>query len=150
VLNYFWQERNKRQPVLLVIDEAHNICPQEPVDEMQAISTDAVIRIAGEGRKFGLYLLLATQRPSKIHSNVLSQCDNLILMRMNSTSDLAHLASVLSHIPSSLLEQATKFGLGETLLAGRIVKNPSYAKFEGRLSKEGGSDIPTTWANSNS
>jgi len=148
VLNYFWRTRNQRQPVLLVIDEAHNICPQEPVDEMQAISTDEVIHIAGEGRKFGLYLLLATQRPSKIHSNVLSQCDNLMLMRMNSASDLTHLASVLSHIPSSLLEQATKFGMGETLLAGRIVKNATFARFEGRLSKEGGSDIPTTWANS--
>jgi hypothetical protein len=53
---------------------------------------------------------------------------------------------VLSHIPASLMEQATKFSLGESLLAGRIVKNPVFAKFEGRLSEEGGSDIPTTWA----
>jgi hypothetical protein len=73
-----------------------------------------------------------------------------MLMRMNSISDLAHLSSVLSHIPSSLLEQATKFGLGETLLAGRIVKNPTFAKFEGRMSEEGGSDIPATWATTNS
>jgi len=146
VLNYFWRQRNRRQPTLIVVDEAHNICPQEPADAMQSISTEQIIRIAGEGRKFGLYLLLATQRPSKIHSNILSQCDNLMLMRMNSTADVTHLAGVLSHIPASLMEQATKFGLGESLLAGRIVKNPVFAKFEGRLSEEGGSDIPTTWA----
>ena len=146
VLNYFWRQRNQHQPTLIVVDEAHNICPQEPADAMQAISTEQMIRIAGEGRKFGLYLLLATQRPSKIHSNILSQCDNLMLMRMNSTADVTHLAGVLSHIPASLMEQATKFGLGESLLAGRIVKNPVFAKFEGRLSEEGGSDIPTTWA----
>jgi DNA helicase HerA-like ATPase len=105
-----------------------------------------VIRIAGEGRKFGLYLLLASQRPNKIHSNVLSQCDNLLLMRMNSHADLAHLASILSQVPTSLMEQATKFSIGESLLAGRIVQNPTFAKFEGRLSVEGGGDIPTTWA----
>jgi hypothetical protein len=44
------------------------------------------------------------------------------------------------------MDQATKFGIGESLLAGRIVQNPTFAKFEGRLSVEGGSDIPTMWA----
>jgi hypothetical protein len=145
-LTHLWQQRNQRQPMLIVIDEAHNLCPQEPANDMQAISTEAVVRIAGEGRKFGLYLLLASQRPNKIHSNVLSQCDNLLLMRMNSHADLAHLASILSQVPTSLMEQATKFSIGESLLAGRIVQNPTFAKFEGRLSVEGGSDIPATWA----
>jgi hypothetical protein len=146
ILTHLWQQRNQRQPLLIVIDEAHNLCPQEPTSDMQAISTEAVIRIAGEGRKFGLYLLLASQRPNKIHSNVLSQCDNLLLMRMNSHADLAHLASILSQVPTSLMEQATKFSIGESLLAGRVVQNPTFAKFEGRLSVEGGGDIPTTWA----
>lgn len=145
-LTHFWKQRNRRQPVLIVIDEAHNVCPREPSSDMQAMSTEAMIRIAGEGRKFGLYLLLASQRPSKIHENVLSQCDNLLLMRMNSEVDLAHLVSILSQIPSSLMEQATKFSIGEALLAGRIVQNPILAKFEGRLSQEGGGDIPTAWA----
>jgi hypothetical protein len=146
VLSYFWRQRNQRQPVLVVIDEAHNICPQEPGSELQAISTQEVIRIAGEGRKFGLYLLLATQRPSKIHANVLSQCDNLMLMRMNAQTDLDHLTAILSQVPDTLMAQATKFKLGESLLAGRLVQNPTFAKFEGRLSLEGGSDVPATWA----
>jgi len=145
-LTHLWRQRNLRQPILIVIDEAHNLCPREPANDMQAISTEAVIRIAGEGRKFGLYLLLASQRPNKIHNNILSQCENLLLMRMNSQADLAHLASILSQVPTSLMEQATKFGIGESLLAGRIVQNPTFAKFEGRLSVEGGGDIPTTWA----
>ena len=95
---------------------------------------------------FGPHLLLAGERPNKIHSNILSQCDNLLLLRMNSHADLAHLATILSQVPTSLMEQAIKFGIGESLLAGRIVQNPTFAKFEGRLSVEGGSDIPTTWA----
>ena len=102
--------------------------------------------MAGEGRKFGIYLLLATQRPGKIHNNVLSQCDNLALMRMNSSADLNHLADILSQVPRSLMNQASMFKQGESLLAGGIVLNPTFAKFEGRISVEGGSDIPASWA----
>jgi DNA helicase HerA-like ATPase len=146
VLTHFWRHRNQRKPVLVVIDEAHNICPQDPLSDMQAVSTEEVIRIAGEGRKFGIYLLLATQRPGKIHNNVLSQCENLALMRMNSSADLKHLADILSQVPRSLMNQATTFKQGESLLTGRIVLNHTFAQFEGRVSVEGGSDIPASWA----
>ncbi|MBV7332841.1 ATP-binding protein [Chloroflexi bacterium TSY] len=149
MFGHFWRNRNQRAPVLLVIDEAHNICADEPVDELDAISTEHAIRIAGEGRKFGLYMLVASQRPSKIHDNVLSQCDNLVLMRMNSATDLNHLAALVSHVPNSLLQQALNFSQGESLLAGRIVANPTFTHFEGRMSVEGGSDVATTWAENN-
>ncbi|WP_411963355.1 ATP-binding protein [Haloferax sp. YSMS24] len=146
VLTHLWRERHHRRPTLVVVDEAHNVCPQHPDDELHAISTDTVVSIAAEGRKFGLYLLLSTQRPSKIQENILSQCSNLLLMRMNSRSDLSQLASIFSQVPANLLSEATKFGLGETVLGGKFVQNPTFATFEGRLSVEGGSDVPTTWA----
>ena len=149
MFGHFWHNRSQRDPVLLVIDEAHNICANEPADELDAISTAHAIRIAGEGRKFGLYMLVASQRPSKIHDNVLSQCDNLVLMRMNSATDLNHLAALVSHVPDSLLQQALNFSQGESLLAGRIVANPTFTHFEGRVSVEGGSDVATTWAEIN-
>jgi hypothetical protein len=69
-------------------------------------------------------------------------------MRMNSHADLTQLSSIFSQVPSDLLAEATKFGLGETVLGGRLVQNPTFAKFEGRISVEGGDDIPTTWAKS--
>ncbi len=84
VLGALWRARETRRPVLIVIDEAHNVCPAEPPDELGALATDLAVRIAAEGRKFGLYLLVSTQRPQKVHENVISQCDNLLLMRMNS------------------------------------------------------------------
>lgn len=86
VLTHLWRERNQRRPTLVVVDEAHNICPHDPVDDLQAVSTETAVRIAAEGRKFGLYLLLSTQRPGKIHDNILSQCDNLLLMRVTTCS----------------------------------------------------------------
>ena len=92
LLAALWRRRAAREPVLIVIDEAHNVCPARPEDPLMAMATEHAVRIAGEGRKFGLVLLVATQRPQKVHENVVSQCDNLVLMRMNSRSDLALLA----------------------------------------------------------
>src|SRR5215204_3532416 len=146
VLGHLWRHRHERQPILIVADEAHNICPQEPVGNLETAATSHAIKIAGEGRKFGLYLLVATQRPSKIHANVLSQCDNLVLMKMNSASDLAHISQIFSQAPATFLDQSPHFAQGECLLAGKMVRNPTFGGFEGRFSEEGGTDVPTSWA----
>jgi hypothetical protein len=146
VLGHLWRQRHRRQPILIVADEAHNICPQEPADNLEAAATSHAIKIAGEGRKFGLYLLVSTQRPSKIHANVLSQCDNLVLMKMNSASDLAHISQIFSQAPATFLDQSPHFVQGECLLAGKMVRNPTFGGFEGRFSEEGGTDVPTSWA----
>ena len=147
VLGHLWRHRHRRQPILIVADEAHNICPQEPADNLEAAATSHAIKIAGEGRKFGRYLLVSTQRPSKIHANVLSQCDNLVLMKMNSASDLAHISQIFSQAPDTFLDQSPHFAQGECLLAGKLVRNPTFAGFEGRFSEEGGTDVATSWAN---
>jgi uncharacterized protein len=146
LLAHLWRGRRRREPILVVVDEAHNVCPQEPEDAVTALATELAVLIAGEGRKFGLYLLVASQRPAKIHANVLSQCENLALMRMNSLGDLDHVRTVFSHIPPTLVEQSSTFRLGESLVAGRIVPNPTFAGFSGRLSLEGGGDVSTSWA----
>ena len=66
------------------------------------------MRIAAEGRKFGLYLLTSTQRPQKVHPNVVSQCDNLVLMRMNSAADLAYAREVFSFVPAGAARPARR------------------------------------------
>jgi len=146
LLGFFWEQRASRQPCIIVIDEAHNVCPQHPTGPNQALATEQLIRIAGEGRKFGLYLLLSTQRPDKVHQSVLSQCDNLILMRMNSAADINALGETFSFVPPALLEQATGFGLGEGLAAGKIAPDPLLFRTGRRYTVEGGSDVPATWA----
>jgi hypothetical protein len=146
VLRWLWNARARREPVLVVIDEAHNVCPRAPDSDLVALATEDAIRIAGEGRKFGIYLLLSTQRPDKLHINVLSQCDNLMLMRMNSAADLAVVGDVLSFAPPGLLARATTFRQGEALVAGKISSHPALVRFGARLSHEGGGDVPATWA----
>jgi DNA helicase HerA-like ATPase len=145
VLERLWRERGRREPVAIVIDEAQNVCPADAADPLTALATEDAIRIAGEGRKFGLYLIVVTQRPQKIHENVLSQCDNLVLMRMNSVADLAHVAGVFSFLPPGLVDRATAFGQGEALAAGKIASHPALVRFGSRISYEGGADV-AGWA----
>jgi hypothetical protein len=148
VLSTLWERRNERQPVLVVIDEAHNVCPQDPQDPVTAAATELAVRIAGEGRKYGIYLLVVTQRPQKVHQNVISQCDNLVLMRMNSRSDLALVREVFSFVPGALVDAATTFRQGEALVAGKLASHPVLLRFGARASEEGGADVPSTWASS--
>ena len=77
--------------------------PPQPRGSLHTAIVDRLVQIAAEGRKYGLWLLLSTQRPSKIHPQVLSQCDNLMLMRMNSPGDLAELAEVFGFAPPDML-----------------------------------------------
>jgi DNA helicase HerA-like ATPase len=146
VLAALWRRREAREPTLVVIDEAHNVCPREPADPVTALATEHAARFAAEGRKFGLYLLVSTQRPQRVNELVVSQCDNLVLMRMASAADLAYVAAGLSYAPSPLLERATSFGLGEALVAGKIASHPAFVRFGPRIAEEGGGDVPTTWA----
>ena len=141
VLDALWRHRRDRRPVLIVIDEAHNVCPQVPESEVVALATRHAVQIAAEGRKFGLHLLVSTQRPQKVHDNVLSQCDNLVLMRMNSAADLAHLVESFSFVPPSMFDEARHFGLGEALIAGKVSPNPTLVSFGARISEEGGADV---------
>jgi uncharacterized protein len=146
VLEQLWAARHRRRPLLLVVDEAHDVCPADPADPLQQLAVASFTRIAGEGRKYGIHLLLASQRPDKLPDNVLSQCDNLLLMRVNSAGDRAALANRFAFVPPELVELSGTFGLGDTLRAGRISPDPQIARTGRRLTPEGGADIPTDWA----
>ena len=134
-----------REPVLLVIDEAHNVCPAVPTDHAQALAIEHAVRIAAEGRKYGLYLFLATQRPDRLHPEVLAQCENLVLMKVNSVGRDRPAGATFSHVPRQLLELAPTFTIGQGLVAGRIAPLPTLFSSGRRRSPEGGADVPTTW-----
>lgn len=146
VLGNRWRLRADRRPVLIAIDEAHNVFPAATDDALLQATGDLGVLIAGEGRKFGLHLFVASQRPAKVHPNVVSQCDNLMLMRMNGAGDVEDLVSAFSHVPEAMIRSVTGFGLGQALLAGPISPVPVFVRIGRRLSPEGGADVPTTWA----
>jgi DNA helicase HerA-like ATPase len=146
VLRVLWEGRLRRRPTLVVMDEAHNVCPGVPADAITGLAAEHAVRIAAEGRKYGLYLLVSTQRPNKIDENVLSQCDNLLLMRMSSEADLADLAHTFSFVSSTLVAGAAGFAMGEMLVAGRFLPQPTYVRTGQRVTEEGGGDVRSDWA----
>jgi hypothetical protein len=141
VLDHLWENRADRVGRLIVIDEAHNLCTPNPQTDVEALLTERIVQIAAEGRKYGLWLLLSTQRPSKLHPNALSQCDNLALMRMNSTRDLGEIADVFSFVPEAMLAQVTGFRQGQSLFAGGFAAEPLIVQMGDRITEEGGSDV---------
>ncbi|MEW1955378.1 ATP-binding protein [Terrabacter sp. NPDC080008] len=146
VLEDLWHRRAERRPLLLVVDEAHNLCPPEPETALGREVRDRLVQIAAEGRKYGLWLVVSTQRPSKVHPGVVSQCDNLTLMRMNSRSDLAELAELFGYVPEAMLQRASRFVQGEALLAGGFVPLPAIVRVRRRATLQGGVDVPVPLA----
>src|SRR3954454_22839253 len=146
VLSALWEWRGRREPVLVVIDEAHNVCPAKPADRAQALAIEHAVRIAAEGRKYGLYLFLSTQRPDRLHPEVLAQCENLVLMKVNSAAAIDLLAQTFSHVPRRMIELAPTFTIGQGLVAGRLSPLPMLFSSGRRRSAQGGADVPATWA----
>ncbi|MFD6393856.1 ATP-binding protein [Nocardia sp. NPDC055029] len=141
LLDDLWARREERRPVLLVIDEAHNLASPRLDSPIAVAVRERLIQIAAEGRKYGLWLLLSTQRPSKVHPGIISQCDNLALMKMTSPVDLAELGTYFGYAPSALLGRSPWFRQGEALFAGGFVPAPALVKVNTRITPEGGSDV---------
>ena len=141
VVDELWAQRDRRVPSLLVIDEAHNLCGTDPATQVGQRLLDRLIQVAAEGRKYGLWLLLSSQRPSKIHPQILSQCDNLMLMRMNSPDDIAELGRTFGFAPRAMLQASNGFVQGEALLAGGFAPVPMLVQVRERLTPQGGSDV---------
>lgn len=141
VLEQLWARRESRRPILIVIDEAHNLCSPEPRTAVERALTEQLVQIAAEGRKFGLWLFLSTQRPTKIHPNVLSQCDNLGLMRVNAPRDIAELAEVFGFVGEDDIRRAQSFAQGQALFAGGFIAQPTFVQMGARLTEEAGGDV---------
>src|SRR3954468_13655696 len=146
VLSALWQWRHRREPILVVIDEAHNVCPAAPADRAQALANEHALRIAAEGPKYGLFLFPPTQRPDRLHPEVLAQCENLVLMKVNSSVAIDLLAQTFSHVPRRMIELAPTFTIGQGLVAGRLSPLPMLFSSGRRRSPQGGADVPATWA----
>lgn len=140
VLEHLWKHREERRPILIVIDEAHNLCSPNPRTDVEKALTEQLVQIAAEGRKFGLWLFLSTQRPTKIHPNVLSQCDNLGLMRVNAPRDLAELADVFG-FAGDMIPRSQRFTQGQALFAGGFIAEPTYVQMGARITEEAGGDV---------
>jgi hypothetical protein len=120
-------DQRHRNPWVVVLEEAHNYIRPRRQDEDAGltISRDSFERIAKEGRKFGLSLMVASQRPSEISPTVLSQCANYIIHRLQNPDDIGHFKDVVPSQSRRLLDQVMLFGPGEAILIGSAFHIPA-------------------------
>lgn len=115
-----------RYPWLLVLEEAHNYArpPGRVEDRGQSLSRRAFERVAKEGRKFGLSLIVASQRPSEISPTIISQCANFFSHRLQNPDDIDHFRRIIPKQAQRLLDQVTVLAAGEAILFGSAVHIP--------------------------
>ncbi len=129
----------KSPPLYIVIDEAHNLAPSN-IDSIQIPLAQGVSRIirtiAAEGRKFGLFLILISQRPDKIDESVLSECDNFIMMK-----SIPPMIKKLSEImpikmeDTEKLKKASSFTIGQAFYCGAFTEERELVQVDGDIKR---------------
>lgn len=117
-------EERKKDPILLVCEEAHRYVPNRGEAEYSA-AQDAVKRVAKEGRKYGLGLMLVSQRPSEIEPTVLSQCNSWLVLRLANGDDQAYVMKFLPDSLSSLGKVLPALRRREAIFIGQAATIPS-------------------------
>ncbi len=135
------EKTNNNTPFLLVYEEAHKYVPNSDLAKYRA-SKESIERIAKEGRKYGITLMLASQRPSEISETIFSQCNNFITMRLTNPNDQNYVKRLLPDTMGQLIDKMPTLKSGECLLIGDAVILPSIVKIEECNPKPSSNDIP--------
>ena len=143
----FWAQDlpigGRQQPLLVVLDEAHRFVP----DGGETSAHRTLSMIAKEGRKYGVGLMLVSQRPSEIDSAVLSQCGSLLALRLTNSTDRTKIAMAVPDDLGGLVEQLPSLRTGEGVFLGEIMPIPSRVRVRRAKRKPIGDDprLPEAW-----
>ena len=113
-----WTEKGIRHPIALFCDEAHLYIPERVEGGGDVVSIGTFERIAKEGRKYGVGLVVISQRPSEVNRTVLSQCNNLIAMRLTNAEDQAVVRRLLPDSLGGFSDLLPVLDVGEALIVG--------------------------------
>jgi hypothetical protein len=117
-------------PVLLLLEEAHNFAPAKantPAEERAITNTR---QIAQEGRKFGVGLILISQRPSRLDETTLSQCNSFIIMRMVNPADQNFVRRVIESLGEEEANLLPDLDVGEAILSGQLINFPVLVRMK--------------------
>ncbi|MCK4599298.1 ATP-binding protein [Candidatus Bipolaricaulota bacterium] len=132
--------RDDRLPHFVVLDEAHSWIPEIAESEYERAVSEQLKTIAAEGRKYGIYLVVATQRPRKVHPDVLSECDSVFLMRILNPKDLQFIAERFGY-SRDILRDCRAFSPGECFLLGGANDDLVRLHVSPRRTVEGGGNL---------
>lgn len=135
------QMMNNDVPLLLVYEEAHKYVPKSELAKYRA-SRESIERIAKEGRKYGISLLLASQRPSEISETIFSQCNNFVALRLTNPNDQNYVKKLLPDTMGNLIDKMPALKAGEGLLIGDSVVIPSVVQVLPCKLEPSSNDIP--------
>ncbi|PRS01549.1 Bipolar DNA helicase [Bacillus atrophaeus] len=120
---------NNDIPILLVYEEAHKYIPNSDLSKYRS-SKKSIERIAKEGRKYGITLMLASQRPSELSETIYSQCNNFIAMRLTNPNDQSTVKKLLPDALGNLIDKLPVLQAGEALLIGESIVLPSLVQID--------------------
>ena len=125
------RRQNKIPPTVVIVEEAHNFAP-EGASRVDALSKPVIETVAREGRKFGLSLVLISQRPVKLSTTALSQCNTHIILRMTNPRDLDHVKESSEALDARTASIITSLTPGEALVVGSATYFPVFIKVRRR------------------
>jgi hypothetical protein len=133
----------RQQPLLIILDEAHRFLPLGK----DSVTHRTVSRIAKEGRKYGVGLMVVTQRPSDVDGSVLSQCGTMLALRVSNPSDRSAVAASIPDDLGGLTELLPSLRTGEALVLGDALQVPSRIRVQKARRKPIGEDpvLPEAW-----
>jgi len=129
------RRRDEIPPTIIFLEEAHNFIP-EGVSREAAPAKSIFETIAREGRKFLCSLVVISQRPLRLSTTVLSQCNTHIIMRITNPYDLRHIAESSEGITGRTLDSITTLQVGEALVVGEASRYPVFIRVRERRSWE--------------
>ena len=112
----------------MILEEAHRYVLEG--DDKKLFGYNIFERIAKEGRKYGLLLDLITQRPTDLNENVISQCANFLIFKINHPADLEYIAKSVPNMSEDVVEKQKTLQSGTCVAFGRIFKIPMIVKME--------------------
>lgn len=116
-------------PFMIVCEEAHNYIPRTGGAEYKA-AKKSIERIAKEGRKYGLSLMVVSQRPSEVSETIFSQCNNFISLRLTNVNDQSYVKALMPENSNAIADILPNLGPGECLIVGDATLLPSVVKLE--------------------
>jgi uncharacterized protein len=133
-----------RTPIICAIEEAHAFIPADKQSDTAYIAS----KVAREGRKFGMSLIVVSQRPRRVSQDVLSQMGSFAIMKLTNPEDQTHVTEASEAISEDLLQNLPSLNTGEAVLIGEWVNIPSVVKLDHVVEKKTGADISATalWA----
>lgn len=118
-------DERRKQPIHLVLDEAHRYIKK---NYNYLLKENIFEKIAREGRKYSLYLLVSSQRPSELSETVLSQCANFIIHRIQNEKDMHYIQAILPYFSDDFTNKIKQSIPGEALIFGNCVSMPLHLK----------------------